>query len=89
MYEDVKQLMPSGAKGKNVYQGSLATQQSPSRDAGRRGESSGLSQLDAAGSVSMTGIRSGMPPTDDEYMAMLRLLFLHQHHPHQNGAFLH
>ena len=67
MYEDVKQLMPSGAKGKNVYQGSLATQQSPSRDAGRRGESSGLSQLDAAGSVSMTGIRSGMPPTDDEY----------------------
>ena len=67
MYKDVKQLMPSGAKGKNVYQGSLATQQSPSRDAGRRGESSGLSQLDAAGSVSMTGIRSGMPPTDDEY----------------------
>ena len=67
MYEDVKQLMPSGAKGKNVYQGSLATQQSPSRDAGRRGESSGLSQLDAAGSVSMTRIRSGMPPTDDEY----------------------
>jgi hypothetical protein len=64
LYDDVDQLMLSGAKGRNVYQGSsLAVQQALAINPGDVGEPSGEAQV---GDTDATTMMSRNLPDDDE-----------------------